>query len=267
MKIKKILLPALFIALCGCTEISSEVKKTDMVNAKASTSENVQTTVLETEPTVLQETVAVTETEPSLVIPYELEEIFEDNGYTKEDISDTEQLIVVECDDTNCVVSMYELENNQWEEKYYTDGIIGKDGASYDDNEYNCHTPMGLFSLGFAFGMEELTDLDIEYRQVNENCYWIDDGDSELYNQWVESDDITWNSAEHLIEYPEEYKYAVVIESNNDPIVPYGGSAIFLHCNNFEYTYTLGCVAIATEDMYNILCMLDDSANPKIMIV
>lgn len=104
----------------------------------------------------------------------------------------------------------------------------------------------------------------MEYRQINTNCYWVDDSESPLYNQWAESDTVTWNSAEHLSDYPLAYKYAVVINYNMNPIIPNKGSAIFLHC--MTGSYTAGCIAVPEIDMLYILKWLDSAKNPIIII-
>lgn len=109
-----------------------------------------------------------------------------------------------------------------------------------------------------------MDNLKVEYRQYNNNCYWVDDSDSPLYNQWVESNNITWKSAEHLSDYPTAYKYAVVINYNMNPVVSGKGSAIFLHC--MTGSYTAGCVAIPETDMSFILNKLDSEKNPIILI-
>jgi len=125
-------------------------------------------------------------------------------------------------------------------------------------------TPEGTFPLGFAFGTEPVDGLKTEYRLINNDCYWVDDTESPLYNQWVESTDITWNSAEHLIDYPQAYKYSIVIGYNMSPVVPGKGSAIFLHCLTGEYT--AGCVAVPESDMLFILKWIDAGKRPVIII-
>ncbi len=92
----------------------------------------------------------------------------------------------------------------------------------------------------------------------------MDDVDSPLYNQWVESSNITWNSAEHLIDYPQAYKYSVVINYNMSPVLAGKGSAIFLHC--MTGNYTAGCVAVPENDMLYILKHLDGNKDPIIII-
>lgn len=121
-----------------------------------------------------------------------------------------------------------------------------------------------MFPLGFAFGTSPMNGLKVEYRQINNNCYWVDDSLSPLYNQWVESSNINWNSAEHLIDYHDAYKYSVVIDYNTEPAEPYKGSAMFIHC--MTGTYTAGCVAVPENDMLIILKWLDSSKDPVIII-
>ena len=151
-----------------------------------------------------------------------------------------------------------------WKAIRQTSGIVGKNGVSEKSREGDNCTPKGSFSLGFAFGTEKINGLSMEYRQINTNCYWVDDFESPLYNQWIESSDITWNSAEHLSDYPIAYKYAVVINYNMNPIIPNKGSAIFLHC--MTGSYTAGCIAVPESDMLYILKWLDLDKNPIIII-
>lgn len=161
-------------------------------------------------------------------------------------------------------VTCYEKNGQQWEEVRQTSGVVGKNGISAESCEGDYRTPQGVFPLGFAFGTEAVEDLHLEYRLLNQQCYWVDDPESAYYNQWVESSTVQWNSAEHLADYPRAYHYAVVIGYNLDPVVPYAGSAIFLHCQTGNYT--AGCVAVPEEDMLWILRWLDAEKHPQIMI-
>jgi L,D-peptidoglycan transpeptidase YkuD (ErfK/YbiS/YcfS/YnhG family) len=45
----------------------------------------------------------------------------------------------------------------------------------------------------------------------------------------------------------------VVLGHNDDPVVPYMGSAIFLHLARPDFTETQGCVALASEDLEAVL--------------
>ena len=90
-----------------------------------------------------------------------------------------------------------------------TSGYVGKNGVTANKVEGDYCTLSGLYSLGFGFGTEPI-DTEIEYRIINCDCYWVDDINSLNYNQWVESKNITWNSAEHLIDHPQSYHYYLV---------------------------------------------------------
>ena len=126
-------------------------------------------------------------------------------------------------------------------------------------------TPFGLYSLGFAFGMESFDGLNVEYRIINSNCYWVDDPESRFYNMHREgTTDKDWNSAEHMIDYPYHYEYGFVIKYNMDPIVPGRGSAIFFHIND---KCTAGCVAVSRVECLAYLKALDKDKKPYILMV
>lgn len=145
---------------------------------------------------------------------------------------------------------------------------IGENGASEIMIEGNKKTPLGLFEFGIAMGTHSETEmknkLKINYTQINKNMYWVDDINSKYYNQLV---DITktpdgWNSAEHLIDFPDEYEYLIEIKCNPNNI-PNKGSAIFFHCND-NGKPTLGCIGIKRKEMETILPLIDE--NTKILI-
>ena len=170
----------------------------------------------------------------------------------------------MQADGSAAELVMYEKHGQKWEVIRRTSGVVGRNGVSAESCEGDFRTPQGIFPLGFAFGTEQMHDLHLEYRVADADCYWVDDPESAYYNQWVESDTVQWNSAEHLIDYPRAYHYAVVIEYNMSPVVPYAGSAIFLHCQTGNHT--AGCVAIPEEEMLRVLKWLDSDKHPMIMI-
>ena len=80
-----------------------------------------------------------------------------------------------------------------------------------------------------------------------------------------------WKSAEHLIEYPKQYEYAIELKTNPNNIKG-KGSAIFLHCSVNKPT--AGCIAIEKEKMQEIFQLIKkdatinigDNIYPKILI-
>ena len=195
----------------------------------------------------------------------ELSDFLNRNGFTAEQIGDSGQVITVESSGSSCNVRMFERQSDGWNVVLETYGAVGLNGVSDKSCEGDYCTPRGIYPLGFAFGTQPLDGLKTEYRQIKYNSYWIDDPESPLYNQWVESDQISWRSAEHLSDYSSAYKYSVVIEYNMSPVVPYRGSAIFLHC--YTGSYTAGCVSVPESDMLSILQYLDPAKSPVIVIV
>ena len=136
-----------------------------------------------------------------------------------------------------------------------TDAFIGKNGMTKFKKEGDKKTPIGNFELGVAFGTHKKEELknfnpELNYIEINKNLYWVDDLNSKHYNKLVDITKIEkdWNSAEHLIDFPKQYEYAIEIKSNPKNIKG-NGSAIFLHCSTG--TPTAGCVAIPREMMIN----------------
>lgn len=134
-----------------------------------------------------------------------------------------------------------------------TDAYIGKNGITNDKKEGDLKTPIGEFELGAILGINpEENKNRLEYTQINEEMYWIDDCKSKYYNQLVEISKVEkdWDSAEHLIDYKIQYEYLIEIKTNPNNI-PGKGSAIFLHCTN--NCPTAGCVAVDRESMKKIV--------------
>ena len=92
--------------------------------------------------------------------------------------------------------------------------------------------------------------------------YWVDDVNSDDYNELIKTSIKPMFSVEHLMDYVDDaYEYAIEIKINPDNIKG-KGSAIFLHCKRKDYT--AGCVAIEKEDMKKLIGMID--SDTKIII-
>lgn len=174
-----------------------------------------------------------------------------ENGYGKKIVVDSQ----------NKTLSLYD---KGCLTKVFYEACLGKNGVTSSKNEGDMCTPKGVFPLGFAFGTRDL-DVDYPYFVLSEDVYWVSDAHSRFYNEWVlvsneemhfpypymhTSKEITWDDAEHLIQYPVEYELAIVILYNY-PVEKGLGSAIFLHVKNKEYT--AGCVSTTLQNMEYIL--------------
>ncbi len=141
---------------------------------------------------------------------------------------------------------------------------IGLNGVTINKQEGDYKTPLGIFNLGISFGIHDNVETKLFYTKINKDLYWVDDIKSDYYNMLVNINTVNkdWDSAEHLIDYPKQYEYAIEIKSNPNNIKG-KGSAIFIHCFG-DNRYTAGCIAISREDMIFLLKEVDK--NTKIYI-
>jgi len=172
-------------------------------------------------------------------------------------------------DPSSVLVTLHVLERNNgvWRLAFPAFfGSIGERGfAAVDDKrEGDGKSPSGIFPLGFAFGYNPSAETKMPYRQATDDDFWVDDVNSEDYNQWVKGEPqaASW---EKMKRDDDQYKYGVVIEYNMRPIVKGKGSAIFLHVwNNGEST--LGCVSMSEEMILEIFGWLDPAKKPLIIM-
>ena len=100
-----------------------------------------------------------------------------------------------------------------------TNAYIGKNGTTSQKQEGDGKTPIGEFELGIAMGThskQEILNKKIEYKQITNNMYWVDDSKSKYYNNLVDLSQTKkdWESSEHLIDYPVQYEYLIEIKTN-----------------------------------------------------
>lgn len=179
---------------------------------------------------------------------------------------DCRQLIVVDAKQEKASISMYVCgENGLWTDTgLNTEGYVGANGVSRESYEGSQMTPAGVFRIGEAFYMEAKPATGLETFQITENTYWVDDVDSELYNQRIELDgEKTWKSAEHMIDYPDAYQYGFVVDFNMNPVEAGRGSAIFFHVGDCA---TLGCIATSEDMVLAYLEKLSKNMHPYIVI-
>ena len=240
------------------TEWQEEVDSETEVSEEASESEEV---IPETE--VILETEEVPETEaPAFSWVTELE-------VSKE----TTQLLLIEANGTYATVSLHtQNDKGIWVENFSVTGRVGKNGIG-KTTEGDGKTPTGKYQFNKAFGI--LPDPGISvlaYLQVDESYHWVDDSNSQYYNQCVSTDDVEvdWTSSEALYATGQAYNYALAINYNEE-CVPGLGSAIFLHCPSADFGATAGCIAIPEENMIQIMqllqpdCMIIIDAEQKVM--
>lgn len=145
------------------------------------------------------------------------------------------------------------------------------DGATRRQNTNT--TPSGTYALTQAFGISANPGTALPYHVVTKSDWWVEDNNSPYYNTMRSSSkggfdtaapESSTNGSEHLITHLGQYNYAIVIDYNMNPSVPYRGAGIFLHVSNGRPT--AGCVAVPVKTLVALLHWLKPSARPRIAI-
>lgn len=179
----------------------------------------------------------------------------------------TSQLIIVTCD-LSFKANLIACEKNHdiWKEvfKNKIKANIGRNGfvVSSQKREGDGKTPLGLYSIGNAFGTKEFKTR-MNFRYITKEDKLIDDIDNPDYNRWVTGETAA-KSYEAMLR--PEYKLGFVINYNMHPIVSGAGSAIFAHIWEAEYKATRGCIAMNEDNMVKLISWLDKNKHPMIYI-
>jgi L,D-peptidoglycan transpeptidase YkuD (ErfK/YbiS/YcfS/YnhG family) len=131
---------------------------------------------------------------------------------------------------------------------------IGPAGARRDKREGDGATPAGRFPfrrLLYRADRLQPPATDLPKQQIDPSDGWCDDPGSSSYNRAVKLPFAS--SHERLWREDGVYDLILVIGHNDDPVRPGDGSAVFVHVAHLDYRTTAGCVALAREDLLEIL--------------
>ena len=137
---------------------------------------------------------------------------------------------------------------------------LGRGGVTDVKREGDGATPTGCFALRRVYyrpdrGAPPATALPVSATDPTDA--WCDDPADAAYNTLVRGAHAA--SAETLWRDDALYDVVVVLAHNDDPVVPGAGSAIFLHIARPDYGPTEGCVAVAREELLEILAACDET--------
>lgn len=185
-------------------------------------------------------------------------------------IQGTEQVVYVyNVQGSKGLLELWERnEHGQWIQKgSNTSVIVGYNGAIAAEykREGDGHTPKGTYTLGMAFGYEPLAGVQMPYKVLTEQDFWVDEPQSPAYNTLVSGRPQS-GSYEVMRKADGQYSLGVVVEYNMRPVVPYKGSAIFLHVWRSPNAVTEGCIAMDTEQLRRLLLWLVPTKKPIIII-
>ena len=125
-----------------------------------------------------------------------------------------------------------------------------------DKREGDGATPLGIWPLHEVLyrpdrGPPPTTGLPV--RALSPDDGWCDAPVDPAYNRAVRLPYPA--SAETLWRDDHIYDIIVILGHNDDPVRPGMGSAIFLHISRPDYSPTQGCVAIARDDLEDLLAL------------
>lgn len=166
-------------------------------------------------------------------------------------------VVTVANNTTSASVALYNKDRNGiWTKTLGTNGYVGSQGVG-STHEGLSRTPQGAYSLGFAFGTHPRASTSLRYRHIDRKSYWIEDPRDSNYNTWQER---TWANSnnEHLMNYPVQYEYAIVINYNTAKRTKGAGSGFFLHVANGRPT--AGCVSVPRSVMLSLLRRIKSGA-------
>lgn len=133
---------------------------------------------------------------------------------------------------------------------------IGKAGFinGAHGREGDAKTPLGEYFLRWGFYRADRLPpprSKLTFRALQENDGWCDASDAAAYNRFVKlPSDI---SHESLWREDGAYDVVLVMSHNDSPPIAGLGSAVFIHVAQFDDRATMGCVALAPDDMARLM--------------
>ncbi|WP_431237821.1 L,D-transpeptidase family protein [Mycolicibacterium aichiense] len=139
---------------------------------------------------------------------------------------------------------------------------VGANGMVPQSHDGEMKTPMGVFTLDFAFGTQPNPGGGLQYVQVTKDHWWDGDMKSPTYNtmQVCKKADCPFDTnpasgTENL--YIPQYAHAIVMGVNKARI-PGNGGAFFVHTT--DGGPTAGCVSLDDDTLVKIMRWLQPGA-------
>jgi L,D-peptidoglycan transpeptidase YkuD (ErfK/YbiS/YcfS/YnhG family) len=177
--------------------------------------------------------------------------------------SASQVISVVGVGDSSAKMDVYQRTGAGWQP--VAAGIpafIGANGMAPQTHDGEMKTPMGVFSLDFAFGTAPNPGSGLPYVQVGPDHWWDGDMKSPTYNtmQVCKKDACRFNtspsSGTENLDIP-QYRHAIVMGVNKAR-VPGNGGAFFVHTTGGGPT--AGCVAIEDATLVDLMRWLRPGA-------
>ncbi len=134
--------------------------------------------------------------------------------------------------------------------------------------------PAGIFRVGPAFGYAPRppAGCKLVYRAITDRDYFVDAPAANDYNRWItiparkpNRPEKLWTSFERMKRSDRLYEFGIIVQQNDRPVVKGRGSAIFLHVWRNAGFPTVGCTAMARDDLLTLLRWLEPSQQPLLV--
>ncbi|GIL40770.1 L,D-transpeptidase family protein [Roseiterribacter gracilis] len=134
---------------------------------------------------------------------------------------------------------------------------LGPGGIKREKREGDGVTPAGLFPFRrvlYRADRIEKPKTILPVAAIEPDDGWCDAPRDLAYNCQVKLP----FDASHEVLWRDDalYDLLVVIGHNDDPVLAYGGSAIFLHVAREDFAPTHGCVALQVSDLRNLVSVI-----------
>ena len=141
---------------------------------------------------------------------------------------------------------------------------LGKNGIIEKKKEGDRATPKGTFSIGKLYYRADRVKKPLcilSTKIITRKIGWCDDPKSKYYNKEIKINKKIKH--EKLFKKDGSYDYFVVINYNTKKIIPFKGSAIFIHLTK-NYKKTSGCIALKKKDFLILMTLINKKTKIKI---
>jgi L,D-peptidoglycan transpeptidase YkuD (ErfK/YbiS/YcfS/YnhG family) len=186
-------------------------------------------------------------------------------------------------DDSHVVLQRWQFQGTDWVtvgDRF--PGRTGKNGLAWGrglhpinmpgayKKEGDARAPAGVFKIGNAFGYAPklLCHPDLVYHRVTEQDMWVEDPESEFYNQHRQlpgrGPQTEWERKQQMRLGDYAHSLKLFIEHNTAPnTLPGAGSAIFFHIWREDGRKPAwGCTTMAEDDLRRMISWVDPNQKP-----
>jgi L,D-peptidoglycan transpeptidase YkuD (ErfK/YbiS/YcfS/YnhG family) len=171
-----------------------------------------------------------------------------------------ENVLIVQADSADSAFAWAALGSRRWR------CSVGAGGIREDKVEGDAATPVGDFPLRHIYFRNDrlvLPRVRLPARAISRHDGWCDDPRSSSYNRLVRIPN-DW-SHEKMWREDGLYDLLIVVGYNDDPPEGEWGSAIFLHMAREDYAPTRGCIALARNDLLELVTLIDPATRLRVL--